>query len=417
MSSIAKTSISLSKKDLVKSRIPPVASRNVTFYHKATGGQITINLNSLIMPSEMPSQVQATNDEISGARLALNKKNLTLTSSSNGVLIQGLDYLVTSSYTIQLTGVYTGIGAETDEIFVGSISSAPISDLAVISARDVVKTMTVVIGQTTVNLGNEYKVGANPLEDIGDVRIWINGVLAIRDANYTEVDSGNGFGSTIELIGGPVIADWQLVAEFGVRAVTDQDALGTIESLSGSILKIANDLADVAGTNTTDYLTANPSDIERRTFGDTVLNLDSKFDTTQNLSEYTKTKYQRKYLPGNLTANTSPITSLGLNNLVIGKTYRLKVSWKVVSGTGGDGAFNVVHNGVTILPGSLNVDATATTVAITSADDIIFVASATTITATLSVTGSFTVIGNGTESGTWIQLEELPNHAVTTDWT
>jgi hypothetical protein len=88
MSSIAKTSISISKKDLTKSRIPPVASRNVVFYHQATAGQITIDLNNLTMPSEMPSQVQATNDEISGARLSLNKKNLSVISSANGPLIQ-----------------------------------------------------------------------------------------------------------------------------------------------------------------------------------------------------------------------------------------------------------------------------------------------------------------------------------------
>jgi hypothetical protein len=271
MSSIAKTSISISKKDLTKSRIPPVASRNVVFYHQATAGQITIDLNNLTMPSEMPSQVQATNDEISGARLSLNKKNLSVISSANGPLIQGLDYVVADSYTIRLIGIYAGVGSELDEIFVGNINCAPISDLVVATSQDVVKTTTAAIGQTTVNLGNEYKVGANALENVGAVRIWINGVLALRDQDYSEVDSGNGFGSTIELLSTPTLTAWSIVADFGVRAVTDQDALGTIESINGSILKLATDLADVAGTDVTDYLTANPSEVERRTFGDMVL--------------------------------------------------------------------------------------------------------------------------------------------------
>lgn len=282
MSSIAKTSISLSKKDLTKSRIPPVASRNVVFYHKAAGGETTINLNALSMPSEMPTQVQATVDEISGARLTIFKKNLKLTSSVNGELIQGLDYIVVDNYTINLIGPYTTVGAEINEIFVGTITGAPISDLTVASAKTIQKTYTLAVGQTVLNLGLEYKVGEFPSENVGIIKIFANGILLQRntgnssvslDKDYYEVDSGNGYGTTITFNAAPALNPHEVIVDFGVRAITDNNAIGTLESLTGSIKKISDDLAVVAGTSSSDYWSASPSEVERRAFGDMVLGI------------------------------------------------------------------------------------------------------------------------------------------------
>ena len=214
MSSIAKTNISLSKKDLTKSRIPPVASRNVVFYHKATVGAVTINLLSLTMPSaEMPNAVQATVAEISGAQLTINKKNLSLVSSAKGPLIQNLDYTVVDSTTIQLLSPLYASGAESNELFVGTINSAPISDLVVASAKSITKTYTLSVGSTTLNLGQEYKVGENPNEDVGIIKVYVNGILAIRGTDYNEVDSGNGYGTTIQFVVAPPTVDYQVVVD------------------------------------------------------------------------------------------------------------------------------------------------------------------------------------------------------------
>ena len=281
MSSIAKSNISLSKKDLAKSRIPPVASRNTVFYHKATLGQLTINLLALTLPSaEMPTVSQATVAEISGANLTVNKKNLDLVSSSNGRLIQGLDYLAIDAYNISLIGPYEGVGAESGEIFVGTINSAPVSDLVVASARTVSRSYTLAVGQTTLNLAQEFQVNLFPSENIGIVKIFVNGILAYRntgnssttlDKDYREVDSGNGFGTTVVFNVAPVSVAHDIVVDFGVQAITDNNAIGAIENLAGSIKKIADDLADVAGTTASDYYSASPSEIERRAFGDMVL--------------------------------------------------------------------------------------------------------------------------------------------------
>ena len=288
MSSIAKANISLSKKDLIKSRIPPVASRNVVFYHKATLGDLSINLLALSMPSaEMPTATQATNSEISGAQLIINKKNLDLTSSSKGKLIQDLDYIVIDSYTISLIGPYAGIGTEVDEIFVGTINSAPVSDLVVASAKSVDKTYELAIGSTILNLGREYKVGENPSEDVGSIKVFVNGILALRGIDYNEVDSGNGYGSTIQFLVAPVGTSHQVAVDFGVMSITDNNAIGAIENLAGSIKKIADDLAVVAGTAANDYYSASPSEVERRTFGDWILKmLDLQIESTNSQSSY-----------------------------------------------------------------------------------------------------------------------------------
>lgn len=273
MSSLAKANISISKKDLQRSRIPLVASRNVVFYHKASGGELSINLLALSMPSELPTMVQATVAEISGAKLVVNKKNLKLVSSVNDELIQGLHYIVTSGTTIQLIGPYLISGAEVDEIFIGTINSAPVSDLVVASAQSVDKTYTLAVGQNILNLGREYKVGLNINDDIGSIKVFVNGVLAHRDTDYYEIDSGNGYGVTIGFYAAPASIPYQVAVDFGVMSITDNNAIGAIESLSGAVKKIADDLAEVAGTSVTDYYSANPSEIERRTFGDNVLTL------------------------------------------------------------------------------------------------------------------------------------------------
>ena len=292
MSSIAKTSISLSKKDLTKSRISPVGYRNVVFYHKATAGQLIINLAALTLPSaEMPTVVQATPEELAAARLTTNKKNLKLTSSIKGDLIQGLDFIVVDSTTILLIGPYETIGAEVDEIFVGAVVQAPVSDLVVASSKNVVRSYTLPVGQHTLNLAHEFKVNEFSSENIGIIKLFVNGVLAQRntgnsaitlDKDYYEVDSGSGFGSTVYFNVAPVGTPHEIIVDFGVQAITDFNAIGTIESLSGSVKKLADDVAVMAGTTAGDYLNANPSEVERRVFGDMVLSLQSTVSTLQS---------------------------------------------------------------------------------------------------------------------------------------
>jgi hypothetical protein len=416
MSSIAKSGISLSKKDLTKSRIPLVASRNVTFYHKAAGGELSINLLALSMPSEMPTNVQATVAEISGAQLAINKKNLTLVSSANGTLQQGLHYVVTSSTTINLIGLYAITGAEQDEIFTGSINSAPISDLVVASAKSVAKTYTLPVGQNILNLGLEYQTGQNINDDIGIIKVFVNGALAVRDTDYAEVDAGSGYGTTINFFTAPVSIPYQVTVDFGVMSITDNDGIGTIESLGGAIKKIADDLAVVAGTSVNDYLNANPSEIERRAFGDQVLANASKlelYNTTQTLSEYTKTKFQEKTL-GVSKTTLGAIPDLSFSNLTIGKVYRISAQYSIsFNGAVTDFISITTSGAATLTLSSFRWDTSAFVTTQRYSPSYVFVALTSSLTLTLTGNTSSQTLASGAKT----ILEELPNHELTTQWT
>jgi hypothetical protein len=414
MSSIAKSNISLSKKDLVKNRTAPIASRNVVFYHKATAGSLSINLLALVMPSaELPTQTQATLHEINSAKLISNKKNLRLRSVSKGELVQGLDYVVTSSYDIQLIGIYEGVGTEPDEIFEGVISSTPVSDLVVASAKSITKTYELPVGQTTLNLGNEYKVGVNPNDNIGIIKVFVNGVLAIRDTDYQEVDSGNGYGTTIEFLAAPITLPYQVVVDYGVMSITDNNSIGAIESLAGSLKKISDDLADLAGTSSSDYFNASPSEVERRAFGDKVLELDEKFDTDLPLSQYTKTKWQRKTLP--VSVNTSgPIAAYTYNNLSVGNTYKLTIHSNFSLPPSGftSARLDFTHNAALLISSRADMTDPGNAHNNVNGTSIVFVATGTTLTA------SFDQLGGGQLNGlsSFTILEELPNHEQTTQW-
>jgi len=276
MPSITKSSKSLSKLDLPNGRMNFFGVRKSVFYHKALSGSKTIDLSNLTMPStEFPSVAQITLEEITASNLFTNKKNLKLSSVSKGELFQGLDYVVTSSTTIKLIGIYDIEGAEADEIFVGEIALVPLNDVVPATGKIETKTYDVAIGQTTIALGKPYKIGVNPLEKVGAIKVFINGALALRSVDYNEVDSGNGYGSTIQLITTPVSA-LKLAVDFGLTAITDNNSINILENMGGILLKLATDLSVLSGQPVSDYYNASASEIERADFGQTVLNLINK---------------------------------------------------------------------------------------------------------------------------------------------
>jgi hypothetical protein len=197
-------------------------------------------------------------------------------------------------------------------------------------------------------------------------------------------------------------------------AVTDMNAMGDIQNLAGSVKKIADDLAVVAGTNANDYFAASPSEVERRTFGDTILSLNSKFDTTQNLSAYTKTKWQRKILSSNISS-AGDIASLMLNNLTIGRLYRLRihVRFEVI----GNVDASVTANCGSEIVGFCKASQSSGNVNMTTGSMVEFTATSNTVIFTAASAGVFTIVGTSLLNGTYVTLEELPNHEPTTQWT
>jgi hypothetical protein len=302
MSTFGKQAISIRKKDVAPSRSPAVATRKIRFAHKATLGQTTIDLNALTTPPEMPSFVNASAAEIAAARLTINKKNLSLKSSLGGMLIQDLDFIPVTATTIMLIGNYLNVGAADGEIFEGVIDQVPVSDLIVSEGRNIKGTVEVPVGNTTVNLGSIFKVNENAAMQIGAVKIWRNGVLQVRntgnataspsaDGNYQEIDAGNGYGTTIELNNAPAVQSDLIQFEIGFQIYSgDVQIFSDLERQQGIIQRLAEDAAIAFGNPVTDYLTASPTEVERKAFGDTVLSNKQSIDNYvgDNLSALTQ---------------------------------------------------------------------------------------------------------------------------------
>jgi hypothetical protein len=286
MSTFGKQAISIRKKDVTPSRSPAVATRKIRFAHKATLGQTVIDMNALVTPSlEMPTFVNASAAEIAAARLTLNRKNLSLKSSLAGMLIQDLDFVPVTATTILLLGNYATVGAADGEIFEGVIDQVPVSDLIVSEGRNIKGTVEVAVGVTSVNLGSIFKVNENAAMQIGAVKIWRNGVLQARntgnataspsaDGNYQEMDAGNGYGTTITLNVAPAVQSDLIQFEIGFQIYNgDIQIFSDLERQQGMIQKLAADAAVAFGNPITDYLTASPTEQERRAFGDLVLSI------------------------------------------------------------------------------------------------------------------------------------------------
>lgn len=290
MSNIGKEGISLVKKDN-PGRLNPIVPKRIVFVHEIQSNQVglsvvPINLLTLSTPADMLANgfAQPSLGELNGSMIGSSKKNLRLSSSLKGPLIQDRHYKVVDNFTLNLIGDMAA-AVEAGEVLVGEIDSQ-VGDLVPTSVRNRVKTVTVPIGQRTVNLANEFAVNAYPNERVGSVVLTTrNGSILYRntgnsqtnlDGDYYEVDSGNGYGTTVVLNSAPISVAYEIFADFGPYSVTNTDSIGLIQNLSGSIIKIARDLSQLVGGSQTDYTTANPSDIERRTFGDYVLSLLSR---------------------------------------------------------------------------------------------------------------------------------------------
>jgi hypothetical protein len=125
-------------------------------------------------------------------------------------------------------------------------------------------------------------------------------------------------------------------------------------------------------------------------------------------------RWQRKQLTSTVNADTTAISDLTFNNLVIGKTYRISASAFLRSSgaSGTDFATLLVqHNGSTLFYISTRVDGEASVRDIIAGNTSIFVATATTLTFDLDVNGiSKQLLGSASFPYTYAIIEELNTH-------
>lgn len=280
MGNIVKTGIHLNKVNSDKSKFLEKTTSNILFAHKLRAGETSIDLSNLNTPTtEMPGFIQPSMNILASMKMLLNKNNLSIFSLTKGQLIQYADYKITGDLFIEFSSSFIS-HLETDEVFVCQMIASPTGDFNPASTKSVKKTYTLLSGQNTLNLGIDYSVNQNPLDNIGIISVFKNGVLAFRntgnvasgDKDYYEPDSGNGKSSTI-IFNTPAVADTTVMVDFGVMAVTGSDQSSLMQYLAGSIQQLSTDLAPLSGKTPSDYYVASPTEINTREYGDTVLML------------------------------------------------------------------------------------------------------------------------------------------------
>lgn len=278
--------ISLVRKEVKESQAGSIqTTKTLIFKHEASAGDLVIDTTLLTPPAEALAN-GFIQDNPSSVNLLVNKKNLKIHSSRGVWLQMHEDFKVTGANTIQLIGNIEALGGALEgEVF--TIYAAPIQANSILTTDHKKQYQEYILldGQTVLNLGREYEVNRNPLAQIGSIRIFRNGVgpllrnvgnaaaSPLADGNFHEVDAGNGLGTTIEFNVAPSGQDDVIVVEFGLEYAGDFSLVGDMQSMWGSILKLAEDVKDLGPYPISRYINANPSEVERRAFGDYVFDL------------------------------------------------------------------------------------------------------------------------------------------------
>ena len=128
-------------------------------------------------------------------------------------------------------------------------------------------------------------------------------------------------------------------------------------------------------------------------------------------------KYQTKTLPSDISTTTSPITSLGFNNLTVGKNYRVTMAGSFVSSANANMDFRATHNGIDVCRLMTVVEAGGSSDRnILTGSGRVFTATATTVSFSIAMNAAGILEGDGSTTETYVMLEECDDMIPTTDW-
>jgi hypothetical protein len=286
MSLVGKGSGSFRKKDVQEQRNIALGFKKIRFAHKATLGDSTIPLTSLVLPTEMSTNgfVNPNASEMARAQLNLYRNNLKLVSSLKGLLVDQLSYVVSSSSTI----TFLGFTAEDGEIFTGWLDEAPTTTLTVVDGSPIVASGILAAGQTDFNIGTPIPINSNPSMQIGSVMAFADRGLQYRkvgnvvsgDGDYYEVPVAGGLGSILRFNASGSDRFITVVSNGVVAERPDGSMTAMIERVQGQIDAMVPTLAAVSGLPTTTFQTA-PNNVNLKQFGDQLVANDA-LDVVQN---------------------------------------------------------------------------------------------------------------------------------------
>ena len=274
----AKSTLSIKKKDLLNQKTPVVGFQPLYFAHRAALNDTGLNLALLTTPSsEMPSFVQPSIAQLLGANLLFFNKNLVLTSSARGILINKMDYEVVSNTQIN----FIGFTALANEVFTGVLSDAVSTGVRVVSTAVAPITGTLAANVTDFPVGTTFKAGAFSSSQVGEVVVFLDGLQQYRntgnssttlDANYYEVDPGNGYSNLIRFNSADSVNDRSVTVIYtnAVAERPDGSMMSQIEAIQGQANKLIEVVSDVSGLPESTFRVA-PTNQDLKTFGDQVL--------------------------------------------------------------------------------------------------------------------------------------------------
>jgi len=276
MSLTGKNTLSLRRKDVQEQKSIAIGFKKIQFAHKATLGDTGINLNSLILPSEMSGFTNPSPAELLEAQLFFYRKNLTLISSTKGLLIDYMSYNVSSSSQI----TFVNFTADDGEVFTGIIDAVARTGIQLVDAAPLVSTGELAIAAFDFNVGQLFEINKYSSSQVGGVIVYRNGAQQFRntsnsavtlDGNYYEVNNGSGTGQVIRFNSAPSgSSDSILVVSNGLMAYNpDGSALQRIESISGKIDSMVPTLAALAGVPQSTF--GGVTNVDLKSFGDVVL--------------------------------------------------------------------------------------------------------------------------------------------------
>jgi hypothetical protein len=282
MTITGKSSKSITKSDLISGKNPAFSYKKVVFAHKATAGQTSIDLLNLTLPTEASSKglVQPSAGDLAAANLQVYGKNLTLISSSSGILMPYVSYVV-SGNTIQLT-----TPALANELFIGTIDPVAKSNSLVADTEFVCSTGTLSAGLQEINAGKSFKVNLNPTQQVGAVMVIIDGQVMLRntgnataapsaDGDYQEVPDSSGQKSSVIKMNAANGSDRAFVVVSTALSTVRPDGsiVDELERIQGMIDGMIPTLADLAGVAQGTFQIA-PTNQQLKQFGDRVVDME-----------------------------------------------------------------------------------------------------------------------------------------------
>ena len=153
-------------------------------------------------------------------------------------------------------------------------------------------TGTLAAGQTDFAVGIPFELNKYPLQQLGAVEVYLDGILQFRntgnaaaspsaDGNYEEVDSGDGRTSNLIRFNQSAAVDREVIVKSNGLLVhaPDDSRDAALQSLAATVDQVVEDLAVATGNPESRYQVM-PSQVDLRQFGNRVFNLERRGKVT-----------------------------------------------------------------------------------------------------------------------------------------